>query len=54
MVIFTVRAQLVLSAGEDILHLFERLMLGGKAQVVGVDESAGGNSVEVAGHWCTL
>ena len=43
MVIFIVRAQLVKYAGEGILHLFERLLLGGKAQVVGVDENVGGN-----------
>ena len=30
--------QLMYSDGEGILHLFERLLLGGNAQVVGVDE----------------
>ena len=43
MVLFIIRAQLVYSAGEGSLHLFERLLLGGKAQVVGVDETVGGN-----------
>ena len=43
MVLFITRAQLVYSTGEGSLHQFERLLLGGKAQVVGVDETVGGN-----------
>ena len=38
-----VRAQLVLSAGDGSLHLFERLLLGGKTHIDGVDETVGDN-----------
>ena len=38
-----IRDQLVKSAGEGSLHLFERLLLRGKAQVVGVYETVGDN-----------
>ena len=38
MVLLVVGAQL-----EGKLHLFERLLLGGKVQVVGIDETVGGN-----------
>ena len=41
MVLLVVGTQLVYSAGEGKLQLFERLLLGGKAQVVGVDETVG-------------
>ena len=43
MVLFIVRAQLVLSAGDGSLHLSERLLLGGKTQIVGVDATVGDN-----------
>ena len=42
MVFVVLRAHLVQSAREGYLPLFERLLLGGKAQVVGVDKTIGG------------
>ena len=43
MILSVVGARLVESTGEVKLYLFERLLLSGKAQVVGLDETVGGS-----------